>query len=552
MNGPGNLSKLTNVFVLMLENHSFDNIFGRSGIPGICAAPPYASNMYWGKDYPVTCPAPPSMTTDPGHEFDDVLEQICGPEASDKYTGGEYPKITNSGFARSYATSTSEDTGTPDPEHFGDIMACFNTPEQLPVIHKLATEYAICDHWFSSIPGPTWPNRFFVHGASSSGWTQSPTLKDEVLWELIEGFSYENGSIYDALAKHFDAPKTGKQGWRLYQDKCNDFTDTRSDLDKFFGGWISQVASLKGICLTDIHSLRSFENDLNALDGKTPAYHKHPYTFIEPNFGKSFLAPQKLLGGKKLGGPTYKSGSSQHPEDDPYGGENLIKFVYEKIRASPVWETSLLLIVYDEHGGFYDSGLPGYAEPPEPRGTYVPVAKNPRGFGFDQYGVRVPAVVVSPFIQKGTVDHTVYCHASVPKTLETWLGMPPLTGRDKAANDLGHLLSLDKPRPDADCPTTLPNPAPVNKAKRAALAAQVTPERLDLPAAGNVVGFLFVLLKYLLECGLKDKPLKEVLEEVEKILKDIISLEHAGQQAEKVWKLLELECKGTLADDAGP
>jgi phospholipase C len=167
-------SNIKNVFVLMLENHSFDNIFAMSGIQGINAATVQDWNSYQGEKYLVQDGAPPCMTTDPGHEFKDVLEQLCGADAACKYKGGAYPPVNNSGFASSYATSLSEDTGTPTPDHIGDIMACFNTQKQLPVIWQLAREFAICDNWYSSLPGPTWPNRFFVHGASSAGWTNSP------------------------------------------------------------------------------------------------------------------------------------------------------------------------------------------------------------------------------------------------------------------------------------------------------------------------------------------------------------------------------------------
>ena len=152
---------ITNVFVLMLENHSFDHIFAMSGIPGITAATTENSNTYYGQTYSVVDGAPASMTTDPGHEFADVAQQLFG---------------ENAGFAINYATSLSEDTGLPTKECIGDVMACFHTQTQLPVICQLAREYAICDHWFSSMPGPTWPNRFFVHGGSSAGLDRSPNM----------------------------------------------------------------------------------------------------------------------------------------------------------------------------------------------------------------------------------------------------------------------------------------------------------------------------------------------------------------------------------------
>ena len=466
---------ITNIFVLMLENHSFDNVFAMSGIPGIRVATTKDFNVYDPKSglppttYHVRDGAPPAMTTDPGHEFPDVLIQLCGAEAASNYKGGAYPKIDLSGFATSYATSISEDTGTPQPDRVGDIMACFDTPKQLPVIHQLATDFAICDAWHSSLPGPTWPNRLFVHGASSSGLDRSPTTDEEIVWESYAGFVYGNGSIYDRLNK------TGHK-WRLYQDKDNQFSDDPSGPE--YGGWISQVAAIKGISLLDIHSLKRFARDLH-----DPAYRDTRYTFIEPNFGRSFFSPQG-----RAPGPPYKGGSAQHPEDDPSGGEGLIKFVYETIRNSPVWETSLLIVTYDEHGGFYDHVAPGKAPAP---GDPIPPRKHPlnsTGFDFTQFGVRVPTVIVSPYIAKGTVDPTLYDHTSVLATLERVLGIDPLTERDKQANDVRHLLNLAAPR--TDCPTELvkplvyPQPLLPPKSKDA-----------SLPQSGNPGGFLQVALK---------------------------------------------------------
>jgi phospholipase C len=480
---------ITNIFVLMLENHSFDNIFAMSGIPGIRAATTSDSNSYAPPGnsrpfvYPVKDGAPWSMTTDPGHEFPDVLWQLCGQAAASRYKGGAYPRIDLSGFASSYATSMSEGTGTPAPDHVGDIMACYNTPTQLPVINQLAREFAICDGWHSSLPGPTWPNRFFVHGASSSGMDISPTFHDEADWESWSGFEYGNGSIYDRLTQHGHL-------WRLYQDKDNEFSDDPSGPE--YGGWISQAAAIKGLGLWDIHSLKAFKGDLGRYDGAVPDYYKYRYTFIEPNFGRSFASRQG-----NFPGPTYKGGSAQHPEDDPSGGEGLIKFVYEAIRNSPVWNSSLLIITYDEHGGFYDSAVPGAARAPmDP----IPPREKPLNkynFDFRTYGVRVPAVVVSPYIPKGKVDHTLYDHTSILATLERVLDMRPLTARDADANDLRGLLTLTAPR---DCPRVLTGPVRVPPSPPPIVSA----DALDapLPTSGNAVGFLQVLLKAELElCG---------------------------------------------------
>ncbi len=500
---------IKNIFVLMLENHSFDNIFAMSGIQDISVATVQDWNSYDGEKYLVRDGAPPCMTTDPGHEFKDVLEQLCGADAACKYKGGAYPSVNNSGFASSYATSISEDTGTPTRVHIGDIMACFNTRNQLPVIHQLACEFAICDNWYSSLPGPTWPNRFFVHGASSAGWTDSPHLMDEVTWELIHGFRYSNGSIFQALSN------AGHE-WRLYNDDKNQFSDDASGPE--FGGWISQVASLHGVSQLDLHSIDRFACDLKEKTAEgLPAY-TYPYTFLEPNFGRSFFSPQKPHKGSAYKGPTYKGGSSQHPEDNPSGGEGLIKAVYEAIRNSPVWKTSLLIIVYDEHGGFYDHVKPGCAIPP---GDEIPEGQKTRnalGFDFTQYGVRVPAVIVSPLIPRGAVDHTLYDHSSILATLERLLGMKPLTKRDESANDLRHLLT--NPAPREDCPETLVSPATAAHHRgvyEKELIAGVTglvgemETVIDeesgivhdepLPDSGNIIGFLQILLKTELECS---------------------------------------------------
>jgi hypothetical protein len=101
------------------------------------------------------------MPVDPGHEFLNVLTQLCG--AAAHYTAGApYPPITNSGFVEAYNHSSGA-------ANLAEIMKCFDTPRQLPVVFTLAKEFALCDRWYASMPGPTWPNRIFAHAASSGG-----------------------------------------------------------------------------------------------------------------------------------------------------------------------------------------------------------------------------------------------------------------------------------------------------------------------------------------------------------------------------------------------
>lgn len=461
-------SPITHVFVVMLENHSFDNLFAMSGIPGITVATTADSNSYNGKTFPVQPVAPLSMPTDPAHEFLDVLEQLAGQGATYP-KGSPYPPVNNSGFVANYATSTSGGPPPPPPD-FGDVMACFATSTQLPVLYQLATEFALCDQWFSSMPGPTWPNRLFAYGASSAGLDYSPPNSEIVDWELPDhGFQFPNGSIFQALTK-------AGVPYRLY----NDTTGFPRNLSLYSeepelgsaSGAVSVVSTLKGITLLDVHSLRHFASD---LQGPYP----YPYTFIEPHYGN-------------MDNATYKGGSSHHPMQGPYGGENLLAAVYAAIRKSPYWNTSLLIINYDEHGGFYDSVLPGPAPAPGDNPKY---GYNKFGFTFEQFGPRVPAIIVSPLIPAGTVDHTLYDHASILKSAEQLFGLGPLTQRDAAANSCLHLLSLTTPR--TDCPISLNSPAPVLEALKPRMSEEesVQLDAQPVPEFGNLAGTLRTMMK---------------------------------------------------------
>ena len=399
------------IFVLMLENRAFDHMLGFSQIAGRDAETGDAtqvngltgseSNVLDGSTYRVSQPADVVMPVDPGHEFNNVLQQLCGPGVNYP-PGGPYPPINNSGFVASYAASG----GSAAP---GEIMKCF-APAQLPVLVALAEEFAVCDNWHASMPGPTWPNRMFVHAASSGGLDHSPSTQEIVEWETIGGFQFRAGNIFDAL-KHKGV------SYRLYG-----------------GDDFPMVAALKGISLFDIHHYSTLATDL------AKSSFPYSYVFIEPSYD--------VLN-------EYRNSTSQHPLTDVTLGENLIKETYEAIRKSAIWDTSVLIITWDEHGGFYDHAAPPTAVVPgdsDPNGKYSQF-----GFTFEQYGPRVPAVVVSPLIPTNTIDHRLYDHASIPAAIEALFGISPLTARDRQANSPHQLLSLTAPRLDA--PMTLPSPA---------------------------------------------------------------------------------------------
>lgn len=447
-------SPIQHVFVLMLENHSFDNMLAMSGIPGLLAATTANSNSYGDHPpYNVSEPALSVMPAGPGHEFTDVLVQLCGKGV--QYNGGEYPPINNSGFVANYATTTTESRHA-KPSEYGDVMACFDSQSQLPILCELASQFAVCDQWFSSLPGPTWPNRFFVHGASSNGLDHSPSGTDILKWETpgSGGFSFPHGSIYDQM-------NTKELNFKLFIDK-----------DGPLEGGIAQVAAIHNLSMLNVDSLTDFVSFLQ-LD------YQKPYTFIEPNYGDVTS--------------TYDNGSSQHPVDGVGRGEQLIKTVYEAIRNSSVWERSMLIIAYDEHGGFYDHYPPPPA--PAPNDGSDSSGLDNSGFKFDQLGVRVPAVIISPWIQQ-QVDHTVYDHTSVLRTVEKLFGLDPLTDRDRKANDVLHLVG-DVLR--TDCPATLSRPAPEPVRPPITAAQQMVTDQQPLPPEGNHYGFLAIAVKTDLE-----------------------------------------------------
>jgi phospholipase C len=432
--------RIKKVFVLMLENRSFDHMLAFSGVRGrdavtglpttiIAARQDTHSNVDPANPgVPVFVGTPadfkiPPDDKDPGHDFCDTLRQLCGTDAKypDPITGSYPANIDNSGFVANYRERESA--------HPENALKCY-PPDRVPILTTLAREFAVCDQWFSSMPGPTWPNRFFVHAASSGGLDDSPSGFEVASSSLIDGYRFENGTIFDSL-----------------DSSCIDW-------EIFEGDEFPQVFAIVGMSLNALEGrftdMEEFEDALSDPD------YKPSYVFIEPSYGNILPTTSE----------DYTCGTSQHPLDDITRGERLIKQVYEAIRNSPHWESSALVITYDEHGGFYD-----HVEPPKtvaPGDGLSDEDNNHHDFDFTQLGVRVPAVVVSPRIPRGTIDHTVYDHTSVLATVERLFGLGSLTRRDARAHDFLHLFSLAAPRQNT--PSVLPESA------RSGFVCEIDPE----------------------------------------------------------------------------
>jgi phospholipase C len=420
---------IKHVFVLMLENRSFDHMLGFSGITGIDAVTgqPTAieglkgteSNTFAGRTHTVSAGAVDVMPHDPGHGFRHTLEQLRGPEAVYP-PGGPYPRpITNAGYVSAHAKRSSVEAA-------GDVMKCF-TPDQMPVLHALAREFVVCDHWFGSLPGPTFPNRMFVHAATSGSFDDNPSDTEiaEALLTPGGGFEFKQGTVFKLLDK-------ADVKWRIYA-----------------GDHFPMAASLDGVSIVfDVNGFDDFAQDLH-----DPSFDAG-YVHIEPNYDAL---------------DEFQDGNSQHPLCSVAAGERLIKATYEAIRNSPLWNKSLLIITWDEHGGFYDHVAPPAVSPTGERGRT-------HGFVFDQLGPRVPAIVVSPLIPRNLIDHRPYDHSAIPATLRRVFKLPALGKRDGISGGVDHLAGVVA---RTDAPLTLPDVALTGMAllKPVPLFARVTPPR---------------------------------------------------------------------------
>jgi phospholipase C len=425
-------SAIKHLFVLMMENRSFDHLLGFQGITGKDTATgamtkaedltapagqkigePYNDYIY---RYTVSPTAGDTTynTHDVKHQFLDVLSQLCGQgqgatvAANGGLKGGSYPKVaqaTKTGFAADYALNS-------DPANPGEPMRCF-APDTLPVLTALANEFVLCDHWFSSMAGPTEPNRMFVHAATSGVWDDSPTNADyEEIYAAKSvgaadyGIAFDNGTIFDALRR-------AKVPFRIYA-----------------GDGFPQVGLLSGISLySDVDDFANFAGDIN-----DPTYDA-AYTFIEPRYDTI---------SQNTGVPFVNN--SQHPANSVALGEALIKTVYETIRNSPHWNQSMLIITWDEHGGFFDHVTPPAAARIPTKSAPNGIEGKDHGFMFDQYGPRVPAVVISPWCPQNMIEHRQLEHSFIPATIEQLFGLKPLTIRDTGVTGLQTLATLATPR----------------------------------------------------------------------------------------------------------
>jgi phospholipase C len=435
----------------MLENRSFDNMCGwlcRQGPPPSLYLPKESEPQpFNGLNSKLFNPVSEQYFVDGSGEtygpFDHSnATNMPNPDPEEGFDdvnyqlfGIEPPSQTPKWPNLGFVINYAKVTGTNIPVQ---IMEPFS-PEQVPVISALAQNFAICDAWFSSVPSDTWPNRSFFHSGTSNGHVVNGTHPNPLTWNVRTIFNVlEDCGI----------------SWRIYSAATTIPALT----------WLMSP-KLWPFSFDRFGHLDDFKRD--CASGSLPQY-----SFLEPSF--------------------VENPNDEHPPHDVVAGEQFLWEIWQAVSQSPSWPETLLLITFDEHGGTYDHVMPPW------NAACPDTSSNPgeEGFTFNRFGIRVPMVAVSPWIQAGTVFRSdsparvPYDHTSILATLRDWLSIPAekMLGskRISAAPNLGQVLTLDKARTDLPA---IPAPAtevaetsmflPPNALQRSMVSAQAVKQGHD-------------------------------------------------------------------------
>jgi phospholipase C len=414
-NPMGAMGQIKHLVVVMMENRSFDNLLGflyakDNNVPpiNIPAPPPgkvtsydglvdaSATSPFWNPSNPEYftngAPAVKVYASRPTTGANPFL--VPDPDPHEDFDRITFQILGPKGWAKAKMQGFVVDYKAPpnEAQNADQIMECYS-PEQVSVISQLARNFAVSDRWFCSTPNQTLPNRAFVHAGTSMGRVNN-----------------QPESLYDAPTIFEVLEETG-HSWKVYND-----------------GILMSLARLQFPQLWDpllqVHFRGMGEFEEDAAAGTLPEY-----SFMEPSFQ---IWP-----------------NDQHPPHDVRLGEEFLLRVWKTVSTGKNWNNTLLVITFDEHGGCYDHVEPPAATPPD-------AASNPgeEGFRFDRYGVRVPALLISPYIEAGTVFRSPtavpYDHTSILATLRDWLQIPAekmLTSeRVKKAPTFANVLTRSTPR----------------------------------------------------------------------------------------------------------
>jgi phospholipase C len=298
----------------------------------------------------------------------------------------------------------------------GDRALGYYTAEDIPFYHWIANEFAIGDRYFSSMAGPTWPNRMYLYAASSFGVVHNDIVSP-------------NKTLFDYLEQR-------QVSWKVYYSTTPGFAI-------FIDKYLKYKSELEG------RFAPIAEYFVDAAAGKLPSV-----AFVDPGLARE----------------GYDQ-NDEHPPAIPMLGEQFVATVVEALTKSPQWDKSAFFLTYDEHGGFYDHVVPPKACAPD---DMTPILQTgDTDAKFDSLGIRVPFMVVSPYAKKHYVDHNTYDHTSIVRFIEARFQMPALTNRDANAEAPWEMFDFDN-APHA-APPTLAMPPAVDQAKLDACKAIFEP-----------------------------------------------------------------------------
>jgi phospholipase C len=417
------LKEIKHIVVLMMENRSFDQMLGyltQAGLPEVRGLTGGESNPDGkGKNHPVFEWGPEETSFHPLQDPSGKILDPCHGKGcvADQLADGNQGFITN--FIESRKDKDGNHVAIPD-EYHALPMGHYGA-QHLPMYDFLARNYAVCDAWHSSVPGDTWPNRLFALAGKEGPKTLPPLLQR--IEERFKGLLHqlENAPIYEVEA--FTRQLTDDQ-WRWYShdpatlraadEKYRQF----GERDNFAFFDRQKVSILTELLEEPIVTGSSFLDD--AANGTL-----RQVSWIDPNF-----IDLKVL---------ETASNDDHPPSDVRAGQSLVLETYEALRSSPNWEDTLLVIVYDEHGGFYD-----HVSPPE--------LDFEDGSGYSTFGVRVPALLVGPRVGR-QVCHEQFDHTSLIKTILLRFAADPQAAIARMGTRVAHAQHLgvalaDGPRTD--------------------------------------------------------------------------------------------------------
>jgi phospholipase C len=365
---------ITTYVYMMMENRSYDHLFGArmmdpenkrgDGLP----TPTSFSN--------------PDINGVPVSSFPPDKTGLCALDPPHDWTHAhaQWNSGANDGFLRTHQMVHHDDPTAREPMQY-------LVRDDVPVSWALADQYATADRWFCAVMGPTWPNRFYWHAATSQGQMDN-TLPPGGLTAP---------SIYHRL-------------------------NARGIPWMYYYGNIPVISFFQDLDITRMQPFSQFLHDARA--GVLP-----PVVYIDPAFANN----------------------DDHPPVHPIHGQQLIAAVYNALAQSPQWKNCLLVITYDEHGGFFD-----HVSPPT-------TVDDRADQGFNQLGFRVPTLVAGPYVKQGHVSSKQYDHCSALRELELAFGLEPLNQRTIAANDLADFIDTERlARGDWAPPIAIPTVDPTD------------------------------------------------------------------------------------------